>query len=218
MSFEPRLDILPTPQRRLWDELSATPSQFTLYGGTALALHLGHRQSVDFDFFTAQEISPAALVEHLPYLRDAELVQSAPNTLTCRVDRGGEVLVSFFGGLPLRRVHEPEEAGRSGIRVASLLDLAATKVKVVLDRASAKDYRDVDALLRAGVELETALGAARTVYGHAFDPVLSLKALAYFDDGDVQLLPADTKERLQLAVQHVDLSRIPVIPAVELDP
>ena len=48
--FTPRLDILPPPQRRLWDELAAIPPEFVLYGGTAIALHLGHRQSVDFDF------------------------------------------------------------------------------------------------------------------------------------------------------------------------
>ena len=49
-TFQPRLDILPASQRTLWPELDATPDHFTLYGGTALALRLGHRQSVDFDF------------------------------------------------------------------------------------------------------------------------------------------------------------------------
>ncbi len=52
MTFNPRLDILPLSQRRLWDELGELPEEFVLYGGTAIALHLGHRQSVDFDFFT----------------------------------------------------------------------------------------------------------------------------------------------------------------------
>src|SRR5262245_60249590 len=50
--FDPRLDILPDAQRELWPQLSAAPRlSFVLYGGTAVALHLGHRQSVDFDFF-----------------------------------------------------------------------------------------------------------------------------------------------------------------------
>jgi Nucleotidyl transferase AbiEii toxin, Type IV TA system len=49
--FNPRLDILPDVQQRLWPELAQTPDNFTLYGGTAIALRLGHRQSVDFDFF-----------------------------------------------------------------------------------------------------------------------------------------------------------------------
>jgi hypothetical protein len=48
-TFHPRLDILPPPQRTLWPELDPTPDHFTLYGGTALVLRLGHRQSVDFE-------------------------------------------------------------------------------------------------------------------------------------------------------------------------
>jgi hypothetical protein len=50
----PRIDILPAAQRRLWDELAAVPAEFVLYGGTAIALHLGHRQSIDFDFFASK--------------------------------------------------------------------------------------------------------------------------------------------------------------------
>jgi Nucleotidyl transferase AbiEii toxin, Type IV TA system len=50
--LKPRLDILPSPQRALWLELPViVPESFVLWGGTALALHLGHRVSVDFDFF-----------------------------------------------------------------------------------------------------------------------------------------------------------------------
>ena len=49
--FSPRLDILPPPQISLWPELGQVPADFALYGGTALALHLGHRESIDFDFF-----------------------------------------------------------------------------------------------------------------------------------------------------------------------
>ena len=48
--FVPRIDMLLAPQRRLWDELIDVPEQFVLYGGTAVALYLGHRDSVDFDF------------------------------------------------------------------------------------------------------------------------------------------------------------------------
>ena len=60
MAFVPNLDILPAAQRTLWPELSATPDNFTLYGGTALALRLGHRASVDFDFFSNDSFDPIA--------------------------------------------------------------------------------------------------------------------------------------------------------------
>ena len=74
-TFQPRLDILPAPQRTLWPELDATPDHFTLYGGTALALRLGHRQSVDFDFFSREPFDPAILAREMPYLAGAEPVQ-----------------------------------------------------------------------------------------------------------------------------------------------
>ena len=53
-TFQPRLGILPPSQRALWPKLVAVRERFILYGGTALALHLGHRASVDFDFFSFQ--------------------------------------------------------------------------------------------------------------------------------------------------------------------
>lgn len=51
--FEPRLDILAESQLRLWPELDAVPTHFVLYGGTGLALQIGHRFSEDFDFFSS---------------------------------------------------------------------------------------------------------------------------------------------------------------------
>jgi hypothetical protein len=48
--LSPHLESLPEPQQRLWPELKDTPKTFVLYGGTAIALYLGHRQSEDFDF------------------------------------------------------------------------------------------------------------------------------------------------------------------------
>ena len=82
--FVPRLDILPPPQRRLWDELAAVPEEFVLYGGTALALHLGHRESLDFDFFGNKPLDPAKLVPAVPFLVGAIVTQREPNTLGTR--------------------------------------------------------------------------------------------------------------------------------------
>lgn len=47
MTFAPKLEILPLAQQRLWPELAGVPRDFVLYGGTAIALRLGHRSSVD---------------------------------------------------------------------------------------------------------------------------------------------------------------------------
>jgi hypothetical protein len=99
--FTPRLDILPEPQRRLWPELAETPSHFVLYGGTAIALRLGHRQSVDFDFLSPMTFEPKFLLEDLKYLRAAQVSRSAPNDLTATVDPGGPVQLQYFGNFDL---------------------------------------------------------------------------------------------------------------------
>src|SRR6266542_3121408 len=104
-SFEPRLDILTDSQRLLWPELNAVPSDFVLYGGTGLALHLGHRVSEDFDFFSSAAFDPARLQARLPFFRD--LNRAAPDdwvhykrdNLEAFVNRRGPIKVAFFGGL-----------------------------------------------------------------------------------------------------------------------
>jgi hypothetical protein len=199
--------MLPPPQVRLWSELGATPEWFTLYGGTALTLRLGHRSSVDFDFFSDEAFDPERLASTLPYLQHAERIQMAPDTLTCRVDRGGGILVSFFGGLGLGRVAERDEVQGMTLHVASLLDLAGTKVAVVQKRAEVKDYLDMDAVLRHGVDLPLALAAGRVVYGSGFNPLITLKALSYYDD--LPTLPNNVRARLRAAVEAVDVAKLP---------
>ncbi len=85
------------------------------------------RQSPDFGFFTNDPIDAHHLAEALPFLKGAELVQAAPGTATFLVDRQGPVNVSFFGGLSLGRVGEVSICEDHGVRVASLLDLAASR-------------------------------------------------------------------------------------------
>jgi hypothetical protein len=210
--FRPNLGTLPAAQRRLWGELGRVPHGFVLYGGTALALRFAHRRSEDFDFFSSLPFSAGELEAEIPFLRGAVRLQSSPNSLVSRVDRGGPVKVSFFGGLGLRRVRDPEAVeGLPGLQVASPLDLAATKVKVVQDPAEGKDYFDLGRLLDDGIGLAEALGAARAIYGSTFNPLLSLKALCYFGDGDLPSLPPDLRARLVQAVGRVDPIGIPEI-------
>jgi len=116
MVFTPNLRTLPAAQRALWRELESTPDSFTLYGGTALALYLGHRTSVDFDFSSNASFDPDHLANSLAYLKDAERIQVALNTLTCRVDRDGPVLVSFFGDLNLGQVAAREQLAEMKLR------------------------------------------------------------------------------------------------------
>lgn len=59
------------------------------------------------------------------------------------------------------------------MRAASLLDLAGTKLKALLQRVEAKDYRDIAALLEHGIKLEDILGSARALFGVAFNPLIA---------------------------------------------
>jgi hypothetical protein len=134
-TFPPRVDILPPAQRRLWNEFrTALPATFVLYGGTALALRTGSRQSEDFDFFTNEPIDAHTLPASLPFLTGAELLQAAPSTAT------------FL--------------------------------------------------------LPQALGAAQALYPD-FAPLVTLKALSYFGDGDLVQLPDTVKRMLSDAAKDV---------------
>lgn len=185
------------------------PEHFTLYGGTALALRLGHRQSVDFDFFSDVAFDSDELARAISFLADAERVRVSAHSLECRVERGGPVLVSFFGNLGLGQAAHRERADGSRVYVASLLDIAGTKAAVVQRRAEVRDYLDIDALIRHGIELPRILAAGVAVYERSFNPLITLKALSYFDD--VPALPAEVRERLQAAVEAVDPARLPML-------
>ena len=198
MTFEPRLDILPGEQRALWPALARVPESFVLYGGTALALRLGHRTSVDFDFFSSEALDFDALFA-LPFVRDAEVLQQEPATLTIstpRVEGAAPVKLSFFGDLDMGRVDHPQQTDDGVVWVASMLDLFATKLKVLLQRIAARDYEDIAALLRSGISLEDGLGAAVALYGSRFPPMEAVKTLAWFETDDARNVGAETRELL----------------------
>jgi hypothetical protein len=216
MDFLPRVEILPPPQQRLWQELSSVPREFVLYGGTALALHLGHRTSIDFDFFGSKPLGESFPEMQIGFLEGAKIIQRDMNTWSGVVDRDGPVKVSFCGVPNLPRLAQPLIARDNKLQVASLLDLAGTKASVVQVRGEAKDYIDIDALITlGGMSLATALAAGRRLYGVAFNPEITLKALSYFGDGNLKELPEDLRLRLVAAVREVDLDRLPDIPDLE---
>ena len=195
MTLKPFLDVLPKEQRELWPLLSDIPDSFVLYGGTALALRLGHRSSVDFDLFSSDPVDFEALFR-LPFMTRSDVLQRAPDTLTVSALPGttmNPVKVSFFGRIDTGRVGHPERTEDGVLQVASLLDLFGTKLKVLLQRVASRDYLDLAAILRAGVPLKDGLGAAGTLYGSQFPPADAVKALAYFNEGDAANVDAATR-------------------------
>jgi Nucleotidyl transferase AbiEii toxin, Type IV TA system len=210
--FLPRLDILPPAQRQLWMELGQVPPEFTLYGGTAIALHLGHRQSADFDFFGSRSFDPGTLQASIPFLAKARVTQNERDTLTAILIRETPVVVSFFGVPNLPRLVPPMVCEDNGLKVAALLDLAGTKASVVQVRPEVRDYLDLDVIItESEITLAMALAAAQALYGESFNPQITLKALSYFEDGNLRKLPEDTKARLAAAARDVDLDKLPIL-------
>lgn len=197
--FDPRLSILPEAQREIWPLLAPAPGlDFVLYGGTAVALHLGHRHSVDFDFFRSSPLGKSEVEQAFAFMRDTKTLQESENTLVVAVQMSsGPVKVSYFGGIDIGRVNDPLETKDSILLVASPEDLLSRKLKAILDRAEAKDYRDIAAILSSGVALERGLSAFAKMYRR--DPALPLKALGFFEDGDLPSLSKREQTLLRAA-------------------
>jgi hypothetical protein len=197
------LNILPADQRALWEhKLQAGFPGWVLYGDTALALRLGHRTSVDFDFFSARPLVPLDFREE--HALDGDILQAEANTLSV-LHRG--VKLSFFGGLSLGVLNPPDFLGECP--VASLEDLAAGKLAALVNRVELKDYLDVVALLRHGCELSHLLACANAVYRGEFPIAACLKSLTWFDDPGLAELSAKDRHLLEHASLAVD--QVPTI-------
>lgn len=208
--IQPELKILPKPQLLLWNELISTPDDFILYGGTALALRLGHRESIDFDFFSPKSFDPELLYKNISYLKNAKILQKSKNTLTCSIERQGQILISFFGGLNIRQIENPSIVKYNNLRIASLEDLAGTKTAVIQKRAEKKDYLDLYALLTLGkLSIEMLLACAEAVYGKEFNPYITLKAMSYFEEPELQSLNNKLKLMFLHLVKTVNVDLIP---------
>lgn len=215
--FSPHWEVLPPEQKQLWPRLApAGKLGFVLYGGTAIALQVGHRSSVDFDFFSDCPLSRHDVASAFSFPENFTLLQDRPNTLSFLTSCGRaqqiRVKVSFFGSVDHGRVGEPRLTDDEVLQVASLDDLMATKLKTILQRIEAKDYRDISAMLKTGLSLPRGLASASHLYGRAnFQPSECLKALVYFEGGDLNELSIEEKRVLVQAA-----SAVRELPPVEI--
>jgi len=206
--FSPKIDILPVNQQKIWPKLAPTAELgFVLYGGTAIALQLGHRVSVDFDFFSHDTLDKEALFQHLPFLQKSDVFQDQPNALSLSYN---DVKLSFFGGITFGRIEDPIVSDDTHVLVAHLDDLMATKLKVILQRVSVKDYSDIAAMLETGVSLDKGLAVAKELYGKTFSPIESLRAMTYFEGGDLNELKKDDVTTIINAASNLSASPVNV--------
>ncbi len=211
-SFRPELSILPPAQKKIWSKLASIPKNFVLYGGTAIALQLGHRPSIDFDFFSSDPADSDHLSDVVSsFIGPFDIIQSRQNTLSIITSGVDPVRLSFFWGIQTGRVKPPLITDDEIVLVASLLDLFGHKLKTVLQRVEAKDYIDIACLLKSGLSLEQGLSCALSFWPHV--PVQEIvRALTYFQEGDFSQLSEMDKQILIKACSGISYNNITKYP------
>ena len=140
--------------RRLWQSMGPLPCGFRLYGGTALALYLNHRESVDFDFFTTEPGIDWDAVAALPWLEGTELRGGGGSAGAVVAGDARDIQVSF---LYSRKIVpppvQPPHIAANGVAVASPLDLVRAKLAAAHNRRTVQDHTDLAATFRAWPEI-----------------------------------------------------------------
>ena len=172
-------DILDQQRTDFLPSCAFTKAQgFYLAGGTGLALQIGHRDSIDFDFFTQGDIIPDEVFASLASAADGHkftIIQKEKNTLSVVVD--DTITLSFFG------YHYPllfPLIESSAFSIASVRDIGAMKLSAITSRSLEKDYVDLYYILQT-CSLADMLGDAKQKFPE-LDQSVILKALVYFDD------------------------------------
>ena len=153
-----RADFMDDGMRGLWDSMRPFDGDFRLYGGTALALRLGHRSSSDFDFATTLPVVDRDLPERIPWLKEGIMdVKGGPGMVDAHFQVNGqrEIKITFIecGGLLAMPLRPAETSESNGIQVAHPLDLAVTKLEALANRGERRDAKDVASIASAWPEI-----------------------------------------------------------------
>jgi len=186
----PHWESLTTATRQAFHQIARLPfiKSFYLAGGTGLALHLGHRFSVDLDFFSPDEAGVG------PDQRDELRMLLDDQSLSITYDKDGtfvatwqDVGISFFR-LPLYPLIQPPVL-LEDIPLATIPEIGAMKLAAIIDRGTRKDMIDLYFLLQT-VSLETIFEVASLKYTRVRSfPVSAIRALAYFTDAEALPMP-----------------------------
>jgi len=163
-----------------------------LAGGTALALQVGHRVSVDFDFFTGNEFDPAAILRVVQATSaEVQSLKLEPGTAVMIVDG---VKVSLFQyPYPFAKPMELY----NGTKVAGTVDIAGMKLIAIMQRGARRDFVDLYTVLRTTPFRVVAHNAVQRFGPTLIEPVIIGKALAWFADADAQPDPMYLGKPLQ---------------------
>lgn len=186
------LECLPPEGQKLLRRFKdiASDNHLVLAGGTALALKLGHRISVDLDFFTGDDFSTESLIQEINKFKlGCRILQEGAGTLTCIVD-GVKVSVLRYP-YPFM-----EKAGRvKGIPVAGILDIAAMKVIAITQRGAKRDFVDLYFILQDTPFWKVAANMMNRFGAERITPLLIGKALVFFNDAEADPEPQYLRDK-----------------------
>ena len=172
-------EILNRQQAELLPLMKKFKREFYLVGGTAIALYLGHRRSIDFDLFKEAAINHKKIIEKIQH-------EGFSCAITRRVDEQmnlivNDVKITFFRYPFTIKANTPFQ---DTFRLPSLLDLAAMKAYALGRRSKWKDYVDLYFLLNGTFSLQQIVNRATEIFGDLFSEKLFRSQLSYFEDID----------------------------------
>lgn len=182
-------NVLPKNQFQLFNILSTQSfiADFYLAGGTGLALQIGHRQSLDFDFFIPRDFNTPDIIKVLVGLGSYERDNEERNTVNGTLNN---VRISFFG---YKYKILDEFRMYNNIRIAGLRDISAMKLEAIAGRGSKKDFIDMFFLLKQ-FTLEEIFTFHKMKYGIGLNNQYHhLKSLVYFSDAEAEAMPVMIK-------------------------
>lgn len=185
MSMNLQLKIFPDVQLQLFEKLSTQSfiNRFYLAGGTGLALQIGHRRSVDFDFFMPGDFETTSIINLLTSTGSFIRENEEKNTINGQLNG---VRISFFG-YQYKIIDHFEKYGN--IRITGLRDIAAMKLEAIAGRGSKKDFIDLYYLLKQ-YSLKEIFEFHAEKYGLGLsNQYHHLKSLVYFEDAEAEAMP-----------------------------
>lgn len=173
-------EALDEKRRALLPALGNFKKDFYLAGGTALALQIGHRVSVDFDFFTEKDFDTKELYEYVQKVfGEAVRTQESSNTLAIIVQDNVRISFMKYRYTLLGACVETEH-----LRLASIIDIGCMKLSAIVSRAELKDYVDLFFILKNLSLAQLLVKLAEKT--PSLDQNLALKALVSFDDVSIE--------------------------------
>ena len=177
MEKELKLEILDKERIKILSLLKIFKDDFYLAGGTGLALQIGHRESVDFDFFALGDFDLSFFNEKVcAVFKDYKIIIMQFEANTYSVILNDEIKLSFFkikDGVILPLIQS------EWFQLCDAIEIGAMKV-AALFRGAYRDYLDIYFILLNN-SLESVLEICKKKY-HEFDQALYLKALLSYDD------------------------------------